>query len=54
MNKFVCKHCGFSFEKEPSNADSDVAKQLNETELVKIWVCPKCGKDNKTTIKAAE
>ncbi len=54
MNTFICKHCGHSFEKEPSEREKSFAKMHGSKTLEAIWVCPKCGKDNATTIKVAD
>ena len=53
-NTFVCEHCGHFFEQPTKKAEVAFAKQFNEKELVAIWKCPKCGKDNKSTIKVAD
>ena len=54
MNTCVCKHCGHSFEQPTKKAEIEFAKQFGEKELVAIWLCPKCKKDNKSTIKVAD
>jgi len=53
-NTFVCKHCGHSFEQAARKDEIAFARQFNEKELVAVWACPKCGKDNTTTIKVAD
>jgi len=54
MNTFICMHCGHSFEQEPNEKEKAFAKMHGDKTLEAIWICPKCGKDNKTTIKVAD
>ena len=43
MDKYACGPCGYVYNPENGDPDSDVSKGTSFAELPDEWVCPICG-----------
>ena len=43
MQKYVCTVCGYVYDPEQGDPDSDIALGTPFEELDDDWVCPVCG-----------
>ncbi len=43
MQKYVCTVCGYIYDPEPGDPDSDIAPGTPFEELPEEWECPVCG-----------
>jgi len=45
MQKMVCTVCGYVYDPEEGDPDSDIAPGTSFDDLPDDWVCPECGAD---------
>ncbi len=45
MKKYVCNVCGYIYDPEEGDPDSDIAKNTPFEDLSDDWACPVCGVD---------
>ena len=45
MKKYVCNVCGYIYDPEKGDPDSDVDPGTPFEKLPEDWVCPECGVD---------
>ena len=45
MDKWECKVCGYIYDPEMGNPESDVEAGTPFEDLPEDWVCPECGAD---------
>lgn len=43
MDKYVCDVCGYVYDPEKGDPESDVAPGTAFKDLPEDWVCPECG-----------
>ena len=43
MKKYVCKICGYVYDPEKGDPDSNIAAGTSFENLPQDWVCPICG-----------
>ncbi|MBP7735774.1 MAG: rubredoxin [Spirochaetes bacterium] len=43
MKKYVCSVCGYVYDPEAGDPDSDIAPGTPFEKLPNDWVCPQCG-----------
>ena len=43
MDKYVCTVCGYVYDPEQGDPDSDIAPGTSFDDLPEDWVCPICG-----------
>lgn len=43
MKKYVCTVCGYIYDEEKGDPDSDIAPGTKFEDLPDTWVCPLCG-----------
>lgn len=43
MDKYVCKICGWVYDPEKGDPDSDIAPGTSFEDIPDDWVCPECG-----------
>ncbi|MEH2418736.1 rubredoxin [Nostoc sp.] len=48
MTKYLCTVCGYEYDPELGDGDSDIAPGTDFEDILEDWVCPTCGarKDN--------
>ena len=48
MQKYICEICGYVYDPETGDPDSDIGPGTSFDELPDDWTCPICGapKDN--------
>nr|WP_281763263.1 MULTISPECIES: rubredoxin [Pseudodesulfovibrio] len=48
MQKYVCEICGYVYDPEQGDPDSDIPAGTSFDDLPEDWLCPICGapKDN--------
>ncbi|NMC56291.1 MAG: rubredoxin [Eubacteriaceae bacterium] len=45
MDKYVCKICGYIYDPEIGDIDTDIEAGTDFVDLSSDWVCPVCGAD---------
>ncbi len=45
MEKWECQVCGYLYEEEKGDPDSEVQPETKFEDLPDDWVCPVCGAD---------
>jgi rubredoxin len=45
MKKYVCTVCGYVYDPQKGDPDSEVKPGTSFEKLPKDWVCPVCGAD---------
>ncbi len=43
MDKYVCQVCGYVYDPEQGDPESDIAAGTSFDNLPEDWVCPVCG-----------
>jgi rubredoxin len=43
MKKYVCNMCGYIYDPEEGDPDSDIPPGTSFEDLPEDWVCPVCG-----------
>lgn len=43
MKKYVCNMCGYIYDPEEGDPDSDIEPGTSFEDLPEDWVCPVCG-----------
>jgi len=43
MDKYVCMVCGYVYDPEQGDSESDIAAGTSFENLPEDWVCPVCG-----------
>ena len=43
MDKYVCDLCGWVYDPETGDLDSDIAAGTAFADIPDDWVCPECG-----------
>ncbi len=43
MEKYVCTVCGYVYDPQEGDPESDVAASTSFADLPEDWVCPVCG-----------
>ena len=43
MNKYVCQVCGYIYDPDVGDPDSDIAPGTPFGDLPEDWICPDCG-----------
>ncbi|MBR8827374.1 MAG: rubredoxin [Gomphosphaeria aponina SAG 52.96 = DSM 107014] len=43
MRKYICKTCGYEYDPEEGDPDSDIAAGTAFEDIPDDWVCPVCG-----------
>jgi len=43
MDKYVCMVCGYVYDPEQGDSESDIAAGTTFENLPEDWVCPVCG-----------
>ncbi len=43
MKKYVCKACGYVYDPEVGDPDSEIKPGTSFEDLPEDWVCPVCG-----------
>ncbi|NLC25711.1 MAG: rubredoxin [Clostridiaceae bacterium] len=43
MDKYVCDVCGYVYDPEIGDPDSDIEPGVSFADLPEDWVCPLCG-----------
>lgn len=43
MSKYLCTVCGYEYDPEVGDPDSDIAPGTPFEEISEDWVCPVCG-----------
>ncbi len=43
MKKYVCNTCGYIYDPEEGDPDSDIAPGTAFEDIPDDWVCPTCG-----------
>ncbi len=43
MDKYVCSACGYIYDPEIGDADSDIAPGTAFEDIPEDWTCPVCG-----------
>ena len=45
MQKYICEVCGYVYDPEMGDPDSDIKPGTSFEDLPDDWVCPECGAD---------
>ena len=43
MNKYVCNMCGYIYDPDEGDPDTDIPPGTSFEDLPEDWVCPVCG-----------
>ena len=47
MKKYVCRVCGYEYDPEEGDPESEIPAGVAYGDLPKTWICPVCGAPHK-------